>query len=73
MFLLGLVNRPMQFGDGGSSGQRGPEQRQRRRVWRRFVNWLREPIPFPGMTFNFEPRQTRYNKHTSTLSTAARK
>jgi hypothetical protein len=25
------------------------------RLWRAFVKWLTEPIPFPGMTF--EPRQ----------------
>jgi hypothetical protein len=31
-------------------------------MWRRFLRWLQEPIPFPGMTFDIDCHETRYNQ-----------
>ena len=70
MLLIALVNRPTQSRDDKPEDR--PTPVQRRQVWQRFLNWLREPIPFPGMTFNFEPRQTRYNQDRSTSIKSAR-
>jgi hypothetical protein len=69
MVLIALIKRPKRDGDDGP--QFAPNRRHR--LWLRFLHWLREPIPFPGMTFHFEPRQERYNQDESTLSRSARK
>lgn len=71
MLLIALVNRPTQGRDDKPADRRTVVRR--RQAWQCFLNWLREPIPFPGMTFNFEPPQTRYNQDRSTLSKSARK
>jgi hypothetical protein len=34
----------------------------RQRVWRSFLDWLMEPIPFPGMTCDIEPARIRYEQ-----------
>jgi hypothetical protein len=28
-----------------------------KRLWHLFTNWMLEPIPFPGMTYNRPPRR----------------
>jgi hypothetical protein len=69
MVLVELMNRPQRGGDDGP--QFAPNWRQK--LWLRFLRWLREHIPLPGMIVNFAPRQTRYNQDESTLSKSARK
>jgi hypothetical protein len=46
----------------------------RQQLWRRFLDWLMEPIPFPGMTFDIEPARKKYSeeklKRRATKSTS---
>jgi hypothetical protein len=34
----------------------------RQRLWRRFLDWLTEPISFPGMTVDIEPARKRWSE-----------
>ena len=71
MVLIALIHRSKWYEIDRPHDQSALHRRQR--LWRWFLHWLGEPIPFPGMTFNFEPRQTGYNQDESTLSKSARK
>ena len=50
-----LTNRPP---DDADEAPLGLWQRIRRRV----IDWLTEPIPFPGMTYDITPRRERYEQ-----------
>lgn len=70
MFLVLLIRRPLESRDEKPADR--TMSMRRRRVWERFFAWMREPIPFPGMTYNFLPRTTRYNQSESSSSTTPR-
>jgi hypothetical protein len=44
---------------------------RRRRLWQRVVDWLTEPIGFPGKIVDMEPLQKEYNKEGSEDPTLA--
>jgi len=69
MLLIVLVDRRVQSRDDKPADR--VALALRRQTWQSLLNWLREPIPFPGMTFDFEPRQTSYNQDRSTASKSA--
>jgi hypothetical protein len=39
------------------------------RLWCRFRDWLMEPIPFPGMTYDIEPLRKEYEREMTTSDT----
>lgn len=69
MILLMLITLPAELGNRESSERhtRGSQLR----LWSRFLDWLKEPIPFPAMTFDIEPPQKRYNRETRSGSESA--
>jgi hypothetical protein len=41
-------------------------------MWRCFLKWLQEPIPFPGMTYDIELPQSEYNQRKTNESIVPR-
>jgi hypothetical protein len=74
IILLAISFQPSQCGSDSNDG-RPPSLRQR--LWRRFLDWLMEPIPFPGMTFDIEPARKRWSdekaKHPANKSPSEQK
>jgi hypothetical protein len=58
--LVCLDSQSLQSCQGDRSGERSSAWR--RRLWRWIVDWLTEPIAFPGMTFDFGRFETKYNQ-----------
>jgi hypothetical protein len=44
----------------------------RRRLWQRCLKWLVEPIPFPGMTYDIDDPDKRYNQEETPPSQSPR-
>jgi len=59
--MIGLVTLSADFTDGNEGNPQADEPNWRQRMWNRFVEWLMEPIPFPGkLDINMPPAE-RYN------------
>jgi hypothetical protein len=64
MFLVRVTVPSLRNAPGDDADK--PVSGWRQRIWRRIVDWLTEPIPFPGKTYDLDPppKQHRQEKET---------
>jgi hypothetical protein len=59
--MIILLAITFQWSETRSDPNDGRPPSLRQRLWRRFLDWLMEPIPFPGMTLDIKPARKRWS------------
>jgi hypothetical protein len=60
--MLALITRPQTISENYSNRIERTLIGWKQRAWRCIIDWLTEPIPFPGQWPVSDQRQTRYNR-----------
>jgi hypothetical protein len=63
--MIPLLSISYQRSEPKSHPSDGRPPNWRQRLWRRFLDWLMEPIPFPAMTYNIKPAGRRQEQENA--------